>query len=114
MREAVHEALVGAVSLEVVQADKEVVLRNLDGGARTVESNGKKKEELGVSTKARWQDGRLVVETETRALKIQEAYAIDAGQGLLRVEVHAKHRRLEGEVKLKRVYRKTDAPRKAG
>jgi len=48
--------------------------------------------------------------TEAAPFKIEETYALDAAEGLLKVEITAERRRFGGEVHLKRVYRRVDGP----
>jgi len=110
MRKAVMESLVGGPSLEITQMDREITLQSARGEGRTLRSDGKKKKEHGVSQKARWKDGRLVIETEAAPFKIEETYALDAAEGLLKVEITAERRRFGGEVHLKRVYRRMAGP----
>jgi hypothetical protein len=110
IRTAVMASLVGTPSLEITQTDREITLESAQGEGRTLRSDGKKKKEHGVSQKARWKDGRLVIETKADLFKIKEAYALDAAQGLLRVEITAERRRFGGEVHLKRVYRRMAGP----
>ena len=100
------DAVVGAPSFEIIQGPREIALRAPDGQERTLRSDGKKRKEHGVSQKARWKDGRLLVETEARPFKVKEVFTVDPAAALMTVEVTAERRLFGGKITLKRVYRR--------
>lgn len=103
-------------AFELRQNDTALVVRNEDGFTYTVPLDGRQSafvvaDSLRVETRAKWDDGHLVVEFRPEGGgKLTERYALADSRLFLRLEVTVEHDRLPRRVWRSRMYRRVDEP----
>ncbi len=106
MRDAIKDAVEGGSPVAIADTGAEIEFHFPESRTRRVTTDGKPLKIGRVVEKAEWKDGQLELKTETRRFKIRETWAITEAGDELFVEVHAKKSNYDGELLLKRVYRK--------
>jgi hypothetical protein len=109
MHEAVESAIKGAATMDIVDSGSGVTIRLPEGRQRHFTTDGKKIEANRIVQEARWKKGQLEIKTETRRVKIKESWSLGPEPDQLSVEARAKRGDTDGELLLKRVYRKAAA-----
>jgi hypothetical protein len=110
MHEAVRAALEAPAAIKIIASDAEISIERPDGDTRRFSTDGKKSEALGVARSARWKNGKLVVETKARRVKITETWGLGPEPGQLAVDVRAEDPRFDGKLNLKRLYTRAVEP----
>jgi hypothetical protein len=113
MRDAVRGAVEGGPTMEIVENGSDIRVQLPERRARRVVADGHKMETGRVVQQAAWKKEQLEIRTETRRLKIKETWSLEAQSGQLRIEMRAHKQDFDGELVLKRVYRKATAPASA-
>jgi len=106
MHDAVQGAIEGGPTMEIAETGADLTIQLSEGHQRHLTTDGKKIQVSHIVQEAQWKKGQLEVKTETRRVKIKETWSLGPEPDQLSVEARAKRGDTDGELVLKRVYRK--------
>jgi hypothetical protein len=104
-----HALIEAPAEMSITPTEAEIVIMEKDGRLRTLHADGKKYKAEGgnTETKARWEAGKLVVETSGSGGKVGETYEVAPDKSKLTVTLRVEGSRMSGLI-LKRVYDRAD------